>query len=155
MATKLPGETYLGHSLHVPLSKDGQVAAYVWPLRILRTNKAGGPTIGVEVANEEVLRFDCHDEPGHWHSHGYDKLGAGGSHVDFPEGMTSAAEQITWSLQQIKEKGKELLEQAEHGSAAQTLDPSLVQASLASIKAHLENEGDLRAKAIADKLITA
>ena len=155
MATKLPGETYLGHSLHVPLSKDGQVAAYVWPLRILRNNKIGGPTIGVEVANEEILRFDCHDEPGHWHGGGYDKLGAGGSHLEFPEGTKSTAQQVTWALQQIQEKGKELLEQAEHGPAAQTLEPSLVQASLDSIKAHLEKEGDLRAKAIADDLIAA
>ena len=92
MATKLTGETYLGHTLHVPLSKDGQVAAYVWPLRILRTNKVGGPTIGVEVANEEVLRFDCHDKPGHWHGGGYDRLeGPRISLRDFPEGLTSTA----------------------------------------------------------------
>mgnify|MGYP003693630561 CR=1 FL=1 len=35
MATKLPGETYRGNTLHVPLSADGQIALYVWPLRML------------------------------------------------------------------------------------------------------------------------
>ena len=33
MVTKLPGETYRGVALHVPLSGDGQLPAYVWPLR--------------------------------------------------------------------------------------------------------------------------
>ena len=70
MATKIPGETYRGNTLHVPLSADGQIALYVWPLRLLKIQGkgCGGPTIGVEVGNEEVLRFDCHDTPaGHWH----------------------------------------------------------------------------------------
>ena len=77
MATKLPGETYRGNALHVPLSADGQIALYVWPLRILsiRGEGCGGPTIGVDVGNEEVLRFNCHDTPGgHWHGGGYDRL---------------------------------------------------------------------------------
>ena len=154
MATKLPGETYLGQALHVPLSKDGQVAAYVWPLRILEANKVGGPTIGVEVANEEVLRFDCHDKPGHWHGGGYDRLERpGNSHRDFPKGLSSTAQQVTWSLEQIQTKCQELLEEAEHGPAAQSLEPSLVQSGIAAIRAHLEKEGDLRAKAIADQLL--
>ena len=156
MATKLPGEKYFGHTLHVPLSSDGQVAAYVWPLRILTIQGAGvgGPTIGVEVGNEEVLRFDCHDTPGHWHGGGYDRLERpGNSHRDFPEGLQRVADQVAWALQQIKERGKELLEEADHGPAAQMLEPSLVQAGLDSIKAHLEKEGDLRTKAIADNLI--
>ena len=64
--------------MHVPLFSDGQVAAYVWALRTLtvKEHNIGGPTIGVEVGNEEVLRFDCHDTPGHWHVSGYDRLGA-------------------------------------------------------------------------------
>ena len=77
MATKIPGETYRGNTLHVPLSADGQIALYVWPLRLLKIQGkgCGGPTIGVEVGNEEVLRFDCHDTPaGHWHGGGYDRL---------------------------------------------------------------------------------
>ena len=76
MATKLPGETYRGQALHVPLSADGQIAAYVWPLRILTISGkgCGGPTIGVDVGNEEVIRFDCHAALGHWHGGGYDRL---------------------------------------------------------------------------------
>ena len=76
MATKIPGETYRGEGLHVPLSADGQVAAYVWPLRILsiQGQGCGGPTIGVEVGNEEIIRFDCHAALGHWHRGGYDRL---------------------------------------------------------------------------------
>lgn len=88
MATKLPGETYRGNALHVPLSADGQIALYVWPLRILSIRGAGcgGPTLGVEAGNEEVLRFDCHDTPGgHWHGGGYDRLATPrASHRDFP-----------------------------------------------------------------------
>ena len=72
MATKRPGEKYLGDALHVPISSDGQVTAYVWPVRLLTISGqgCGGPTIGVDVGNEEVLRFDCHDNRGHWHGGG-------------------------------------------------------------------------------------
>ena len=154
MATKLPGETYLGYTLHVPLSADGQVAAYVWPLRILSA-KIGGPTIGVEVGNEEVLRFDCHGARGHWHGGGYDRLERpGNSHRDFPEGIQSVAEQLSWSFQQIREKCNELLEEAEHQSAAEKLEPSLVENGIDAIRAHLDKNGDLRSKAIKENLIT-
>ena len=108
------------------------------------------------MGNEEVLRFDCHDTPGHWHGGGYDRMGApGNSHRNFPEGIERVADQISWALGQITEKGKELLEEAEYTPAAQTLDPALVQAGLQAIQSHLENEGDLRSKAIKDKLIAA
>lgn len=156
MATKLPGETYRGEALHVPLSSDGQVTAYVWPLRLLtiRGQGCGGPTIGVDVGNEEVLRFDCHDTPGHWHGGGYDRLASPGeSHRSFPEDVQGVAAQVTWSLQQIHQRGKELLEEAEHRSAAQMLEPSLVQTAIDAIRSHLEKEGDLRSKAIEENLI--
>ena len=156
MATKRDGERYLGEALHVPLSLDGQVAAYVWPVRLLRAGPQGigGPTIGVDVGNEEVLRFDCHDTPGHWHAGGYDRLGSpGNSHRYFPKGVERVEDQVSWALQQITERGKELLEEAEHASAAQALDPALVQTGLKDIRAHLDKEGDLRAKAIRENLI--
>ena len=158
MATKDPAEKYLGAELHLPLSSDGQVTAYVWPLRILssRERNIGGPTIGVQVCNEEVLRWDCHDEPGHWHGGGYDRLfPPSNSNRSFPKGVETIQTQFTWALQQIDERCKELLEEAEHGPAAETLDPSLVKVAISGIRAHLDKEGDLRSQAIRDNLISA
>lgn len=158
MATKLPGETYRGEALHLPLSADGQVAAYVWPLRILtvRGVGCGGPTIGIDVGNEEVLRFDCHDTLGHWHGGGYDRLEKPGNSLrDFPEGVDKVEKQVNWSLKQIADRSKELLEEAEHGEAAGMLVPSMVQTAVDSIRTHLEKQGDLRGKAIAVKLIAS
>ena len=51
----------------------------------------GGPTFGMDVKGEEILRFDAHGPRGHWHKGGYDKLGAGGSHQDFPKGVSDTA----------------------------------------------------------------
>ena len=47
MATKIPGETYRGEAVTLPLSEDGQVSVYVWPCRILnvRGMGMGGPTM--------------------------------------------------------------------------------------------------------------
>src|SRR5438093_13352187 len=88
MATKIPGETYRGNTLHVPLSADGQIALYVWPLRLLKIQGqgCGGPTIGAEVGSEEVLRFSCHDTPpGNGHGGGSDRLKRHpASHPAFP-----------------------------------------------------------------------
>lgn len=158
MATKLPGETYRGKALHVPLSADGQVTAYVWPLRLLNVGGqgCGGPTIGVDVGNEEVLRFDCHDTPGHWHGGGYDRLTSpANSHRSFPAAIEGVAAQVTWALQQIQQHCGALLVEAEHHAAAQMLDPDLIQSAIDAIRTHLEQEGDLRAKAIAENLIAA
>jgi hypothetical protein len=158
MATKLPGETYRGNTLHVPLSADGQIALYVWPLRMLsiRGEGCGGPTLGVEVGNEEVLRFDCHDTPGgHWHGGGYDRLATPrASHRDFPAEVQRVAEQVEWALAHIQHNGKALLEEAQHGEAAARLDPTMVQTALNTIRAHLAQQGDLRSQAIEEKLIT-
>ena len=73
MATTIPGETYLGETLVQPLSETGDVTIYVWPLRCLNT-KMGGPTFGIDVGDEEIIRFDPHGPGGHWHALGYDKL---------------------------------------------------------------------------------
>lgn len=158
MATKLPGETYRGHTLHVPLSSDGQIALYVWPLRILsiRGQGCGGPTLGIEVGNEEVVRFDCHDTPGgHWHGGGYDRLQTPrASHRDFPAEVHSVAEQVEWAFTHIQQHGKTLLEEAQHGEAAARLDPALVQQAIQDVRTHLVQQGDLRSQAIAEKLIT-
>ena len=158
MATKLPGETYRGNALHVPLSADGQIALYVWPLRILtiRGEGCGGPTLGVEVGNEEVLRFDCHDTPaGHWHGGGYDRLKTpSASHRDFPAEVQHVADQVEWAFTHFQHNAKTLLEEAEHGEAATRLDPAMMQTAINAIRAHLAQQGDLRAQAIAEKRIT-
>lgn len=158
MATKLPNEIYRGNTLHVPLSDDGQIALYVWPLRILkiRGEGCGGPTLGIEVGNEEVIRFDCHDTPGgHWHGGGYDRLQTPrASHRDFPEAVQSVAQQVEWAFTHIMQQGQALLAEAEHGEAAARLNPLLLQKAIQEVRAHLVQQGDLRTQAIAEKLIT-
>lgn len=156
MATKRPGEAYWGEELHVPLSADGQVSAYVWPLRILsiRGESCGGPTIGVDVGNEEVIRFDCHADRGHWHTGGYDRLGTpGASHVDFPEGVASVPEQVSWSLQHLRARIGELLSQSEQQEAARKVESYLVESGLINIRNHIEKTAYLRTRAIEEKVI--
>ncbi|MYC30288.1 MAG: hypothetical protein F4X65_09390 [Chloroflexi bacterium] len=157
MASKRSGEAYWGEELHVPLSSDGQVSAYVWPLRILsiRGESCGGPTIGVDVGNEEVLRFDCHASQGHWHTGGYDRLGApGNSHVDFPEGLTGVKDQVAWSLRQLRGNVAELLAQSEQGEAARKVESYLVESGLITLRDHIEKNNYLRDRAIAEQVIS-
>ena len=154
MATTIAGETYWGQELVSELSPSGDVTLYLWPMRCLKS-KIGGPTFGIDVKGVEILRFDCHGAPGHWHDRGYDKLGAGGSHVDFPEGMEDSEQQISWSLSQIREKGQKLLEEAEYPAQAKSLDPDMVRAATEAITSHLEKEGDLRSQAVSQDLINA
>ena len=156
MATKRPGEKYLGDALHIPISSDGQVTLYVWPVRVLNIGGkgCGGPTIGVDVGNEEVLRYDCHDDRGHWHGGGYDRSGMPGvSHRDFPEGLSGVKNQVAWSLDQLSEKTGGLLEESEHGPAAESVDPGMLRSALESVQSHLAGQGDLRGQAIKENLI--
>ncbi len=156
MATKRNGEKYLGQALHLPLSQDGQVTAYVWPVRALnvRGSWCGGPTIGIDVGNEEIIRFDCHDRPGHWHGGGYDRSGSpGASHRDFPQGIVAVADQVDWSLQQVSERTAELLAEADQGEAAGLLDSGMLTAAVGQIRSHLEQQGDLRGQAISAGVI--
>jgi len=158
MATKRNGEKYLGNELHIPLSQDGQVMAYVWPVRALnvRGSWCGGPTIGIDVGNEEIIRFDCHDKPGHWHGGGYDKSGMpGNSHRDFPKGIDAVADQVDWSLGQVSERMAELLVEADHAEAAESLDSGMLQSAISQIRSHLQQQGDLRGKAISTGIIDA
>ena len=154
MATTIAGETYLGDELVSPLTSSGDVTLYLWPMRCLN-NKTGGPTFGIDVGGVEVLRFDPHGARGHWHDRGYDKLGAGASHQDFPDGVDDIPPQISWSLAHIRENGQQLLEEAEYAAEARSLDPEMVRAATEAIQAHLENEGDLRSKAIRQGLLLA
>ena len=113
----------------------------------------GGPTFGVEVKGDEVIRFDPHGPRGHWHRGGYDKLGAGGSHVEFPEGIVDIAPQVSWGLDQIREHGQELIGEAGYPDQAATLDPEKVQAATEAVLAMMDNAGELRVQAIEQGLI--
>jgi len=154
LATTIAGETYLGEELVSSLSQSGDVTMYLWPMRCLKS-KIGGPTFGVDVKGVEVIRFDCHGALGHWHEGGYDKLGAGGSHVDFPEGVVEGEKQISWALSQIRDEGKRLLEEAGFADGAGSLDSEMVNSATAAIQAHLQKEGDLLSVAIERGLIEA
>ena len=158
MATKRNGEKYLGNELHVPLSQDGQVMAYVWPVRALFVRGAwcGGPTIGIDVGNEEVIRFDCHDRPGHWHGGGYDRSGTpGNSQRPFPEGLVAVSEQLDWSLEQVSEHTAELLAEAEYAEAAESVDVGMLHSAVEQIRSHLQQQGDLRGYAVSTGIIDA
>jgi hypothetical protein len=154
MATMIDGESYVGRVLIRPLSPSGDLTLYLWPLRCLKS-KMGGPTFGIDVKGEEIVRFDAHGPRGHWHKGGYDKLGAGGSQQAFPEGLADTASQLAWSLAHIREHGQQLLEEAGYPDAAASLDPAMVGAALEDVSAHLKKEGDLRPQAIAQGLIVA
>ena len=154
MATMIDGESYLGRVMVRPLSKSGDVTMYLWPLRCLKA-KFGGPTFGVDVQGVEIIRFDPHGARGHWHKGGYDKLGAGGSHVDYPEEMRDADAQLEFSLEQLREQTATYLSEAGYPEAAANLDAEMVNAAANAIKAHLEAEGDLIPDAISKDLIAA
>ena len=154
MATMIDGESYVGRVLIRPLSQAGDLRLYLWPLRCLKS-RMGGPTFGIEVKGEEILRFDAHGPRGHWHKGGYDKLGAGGSHQDFPEGVGETASQLSWSLGYLRAHAQELLADAGYPAAAAALDPALLALALDAVQAHVEQAGDLRAHAIAQGLLVA
>ena len=154
MATMIDGESYVGRVLIRPLSQSGDLTLYLWPLRCLKS-KMGGPTFGIDVKGEEIIRFDSHGPRGHWHKGGYDKLGAGGSHQNFPEGLVDTASQLSWSLAHVREHGRQLLTEAGYPSEAASLDPTMLATALEAVPAHLDKEGDLRSLAIEQGLIVA
>src|SRR5262245_57279132 len=144
MATMLDGESYLGRVMVRPLSPDGDVSFYCWPLRCLK-GKFGGTTFGVDIKidgkREEILRFDPNGSRGHWHKLGYDKLGARGSHVDFGEDLLEADAQLAWSLEHLRTHAKELLVEAGHPNAAAALDSEKLDEAVAAVLAHVEEQG--------------
>ena len=154
MATMIDGESYVGRVLIRPLSPSGDLRLYLWPLRCLKS-KMGGPTFGIDVKGEEIIRFDPHGPRGHWHKGGYDKLGAGGSHQEFPEGVGDMASQLAWSLAHLRAHGPQLLADAGYPAVAASLDPALLASALEAVRAHVEKEGDLRSHAIAQGLLVA
>ena len=154
MATMIDGESYLGQVLVRPLSKEGNIKIYLWPVRCLKS-KMGGPTFGVDVNGEEVIRYDPHGPRGHWHKGGYDKLGAGGSHVEYPDDVRDIEGQITWSLDQIKENGAAMLAEAGFADAAKSLDLDMLAEAQDAIRGRLAEDPDLLSKAIDQGLIAA
>src|SRR5262245_39532274 len=117
MATMIDGESYVGRVLMRLLSHVGDRRLYLWPLWCLKS-RLRGPTFGIEVKGEEILRFDAHGPRGHWHKGGYDNLGAGGSHQDFPEGVGETASQFAWSLGYLRAHVQELLTEAGYPTVA-------------------------------------
>ena len=154
MATMIDGESYLGQVLVRPLSESGDITIYLWPVRCLKS-KMGGPTFGVDVKGEEVIRYDPHGPRGHWHKGGYDKLGAGGSHVEFPDDVRDVEGQIAWGLDQIKENGAEMLADAGFPDAAKALNLDMVALAQDAIKERLAEDPKLISKAIDQGLIAA
>jgi hypothetical protein len=150
----IDGESYLGQVLVRPLSESGDITIYLWPVRCLKS-KMGGPTFGVDVKGEEVIRYDPHGPRGHWHRGGYDKLGAGGSHVEFPDDVRDIEGQITWGLDQIKENGSEMLAEAGFPDAAKALNLDMLAQAGEAIKERLAEDPNLISKAIDQGLIAA
>jgi hypothetical protein len=150
----IDGESYLGKVMVRPVSESGDITMYLWPMRCLKS-KMGGPTFGVDVRGVEMIRFDPHGPRGHWHRGGYDKLGAGGSHVEFPDGLVDIDGQINWALEQIRDQGQEMLEAAGYPEDAGKLDPEMLKSTSEAILAHLESEGDVRSRAIELDLVNA
>ena len=70
MATMIDGESYVGRVLVRPLSQAGDLRLYCWPLRCLKS-RMGGPTFGIEVKGEAMLRCDAHGPRGHGHKGRY------------------------------------------------------------------------------------
>jgi len=154
MATMIDGESYLGQVLVRPLSESGDITIYLWPVRCLKS-KMGGPTFGVDVKGEEVIRYDPHGPRGHWHRGGYDKLGAGGSHVEFPDDVRDIEGQIDWGLAQIKDNGAEMLAEAGFPDAAKALNSDMIVLAGEAIKERLAEDPNLISKAIDQGLIAA
>lgn len=155
MPTKRVNERYLGTEMRVPLSQDGQVAAYVWPVRIVRIGgiPCGGPTVGIDVRNQEVARFDCHEARGHWHGGRYDPEHPNASQREFPEGLKEVGDQVAWSFAKIRDDAADLVRAAEYADEAAGVSPDMVAEAVQALSAHLAGQGDLRAKAVADNLI--
>ena len=155
MPTKRPNERYLGHEMRIPISDDGQVAAYVWPIRIVRIQgiPCGGPTVGIEVQNQEIARFDCHQARGHWHGGRSDPENPNDSQKHFPEGLSEVADQVAWAFAKIRDDAADLVRAAEFTDAAEGVQSEMVAAAVEALSSHLAGQGDLRSKAIADNLI--
>ena len=82
-------------------------------------------------------------------------MGAGGSHVEFPDDVRDIESQITWGLDQIKENGKDMLAEAGFPEADQALDLQMLEEAQEAIHARLADDPQLISKAIDQGLINA
>ena len=154
MASMIDGESYLGKVLIRPLAQSGDITMYLWPVRCLKS-KMGGPTFGVDIKGEEVIRFDSHGPRGHWHKGGYDKLGPAGSHTEFPDDIRDVETQITWAFDQIRENGQQLIAEAGFPEESKSFDLELFGAATEAIVERLKEESGTMSKAIDQGLIDA
>jgi len=69
--------------------------------------------------------------------------------------VVETASQLAWSLEHLRAHAQELLADAGYPTAAASLDPTLLAAALDAVRAHVEQEGDLRSHAIAQGLLVA
>ena len=69
--------------------------------------------------------------------------------------MVETASQLAWSLAHLRAHAQQLLADAGYPAAAAALDPALLASALDAVQAHVEQEGDLRAHAIAQGLLVA
>jgi hypothetical protein len=69
--------------------------------------------------------------------------------------VVDAASQLVWSLAHLREHAQQLLADAGYPAAAASLDPPLLAAALDAVRVHVEQEGDLRSRAIAQGLLVA
>jgi hypothetical protein len=130
MVPTLVGEPSRGTTVHVPLSADGQIALYIWPLRLLQMQgtvvavplsasksarkKSGAstvmtppPAIGREVA---TIAWQHRASP-----------------RDVPAHIQRVAEQVEWAFAHVQHHRNAFLEDAQDGDAAARLAPALVQ----------------------------
>jgi hypothetical protein len=73
--------------------------------------------------------------------------------VDFPKDVQDSDRQVSWALAQITNASGEMLTEAGFATAAEILDPALIQTAAAKIRSHILSQGDLRAEAVEKHLI--
>ena len=82
-------------------------------------------------------------------------MGAGGSHVEFPDDVRDIEGQITWGLDQIRENGADMLVEGGFPDAAKAFDLDKFSTASLAIKERLAEDPGLLGKAIDQGLINA
>ena len=128
-----------------PLSQSGDLRLYLWPLRCLK-RRMGGPTFGIEVKGEEIPHFDA-AHVGIGTRAAMINSGrevptktspAGVGTMPGPWRTSASTASSSWQTLAIR-------------LAAAALDPAMLEAAVEAVRAHVEQEGDLRPHAIAPR----